>query len=114
MLQAAKGDRLQALYTLAVTTGMRQGELLGLGWEDLDLESGTVRVRRTLTLAKGGPRLTEPKTRGSRRSIRLTAGAVEALETNCQRQAGRTRPTQRLLGRTESRVLHEAWYPDQA
>ena len=46
---------------------MRQGEILGLGWEDMDLDVGVVRVRRTLTLARGGPRLTEPKTRGSRR-----------------------------------------------
>jgi integrase len=65
---------------------MRQGELLGLGWEDVDLQARVVRVRRTLTLAKGGPRLTEPKTRGSRRSIRLTDSAVEALERHrgCQ------------------------------
>ncbi len=80
LLDAAQGDRLEALYVLAVTTGMRQGELLGLGWEDVDHEAGTVRVRRTLTLARGGPRLTEPKTPKSRRSIRLTSGAVEALE----------------------------------
>ncbi len=51
LLDAARGDRLEALYVLAVTTGMRQGELLGLGWEDVDLESGVVRVSRTLTLA---------------------------------------------------------------
>jgi len=54
LLEAAKGNRLEALYVLTVTTGMRQGELLGLGWEDVDLEARTVRVRRTLTLAKGG------------------------------------------------------------
>jgi integrase len=86
LLAAAEGNRLEALYVLAVSTGMRQGELLALGWEDVDLEASTVRVRRTLTLAKGGPRLTEPKTRGSRRSIRLTASAVEALERHrgCQ------------------------------
>jgi integrase len=53
---------------------------------DVNLESGTARVRRTLTLAKGGPHLTEPKTRGSRRSIRLTIGAVEALERHRKRQ----------------------------
>jgi integrase len=86
LLQTASGNRLDALYVLAVTTGMRQGELLGLGWEDVDPEEGVVRVRRTLTLAKGGPRLTEPKTRGSRRSIRLTASAVEALERHRVRQ----------------------------
>jgi integrase len=86
LLQADKGNGLEALYVLAVATGMRQGELLGLGWEDVDLEARTVRVRRTLTLVKGGPRLTEPKTIGSRRSIRLTAGAVEALERHRVRQ----------------------------
>jgi integrase len=86
LLQTAKGNRLEALYVLAVTTGMRQGELLGLGWEDADLEAGVVRVRRTLTLAKGGPRLTEPKTPKSRRQIRLTSGAVEALELHRERQ----------------------------
>ena len=52
----------------------------------MDLESGTVQVRRTLTLAKGGPGLTEPKTRRSRRSIRLTASAVKALERHRERQ----------------------------
>jgi integrase len=65
---------------------MRQGELLGLGWEGVDLDASTVRVRRTLTLAKGGPRLTEPKTKGSRRCIRLTSGAVEALDLHREAQ----------------------------
>ncbi|HEX2107738.1 MAG TPA: site-specific integrase [Rubrobacteraceae bacterium] len=90
LLEAAKGNRLEALYVLAVTTGMRRGEILGLGWEAVELEAGTVRVRRTLTLAKGGPRLTEPKTKGSRRSIRLTASAVGALERHqeCQQAEG--------------------------
>jgi integrase len=86
LLEVARGNRLEALYVLAVTTGMRQGELLGLGWGDVDLGASTVRVRRTLTLAKGGPRLTEPKTRGSRRQIQLTASAVAALERHQVRQ----------------------------
>jgi integrase len=86
LLAAAESTRLEALYVLAVTTGMRQGELLGLGWEDVDLEDGVVQVRRTLTLARGGPRLTEPKTPKSRRSIRLTASAVAALERHREHQ----------------------------
>jgi integrase len=86
LLEAARGNRLGELYVLAVTTGMRQGELLGLGWEDVDLGSRTVRVRRTLTLARGGPRLTEPKAKSSRRSTRLTASAVEALDRHRERQ----------------------------
>jgi integrase len=86
LLQAARGNRLEALYVLAVTTGMRQGELLGLGWEDVDLEGRVVRVRRTLTLAKGGPWLTEPKTPKSRRQIRVTSGTVEVLGRHRVRQ----------------------------
>jgi len=63
LFEAAKGDRLEALYVLAVTTGLRQGELLGLKWDDVDMVAGTVSVRRTLTTAKGGPVLSAPKTK---------------------------------------------------
>jgi integrase len=62
---AVRGDRLEALYVLAVTTGLRQGELLGLKWEDVNLDVGTLQVRRTLTTAKGGPVLTSPKTQAA-------------------------------------------------
>ena len=49
LLQTARetGDRLEALYVLAVHSGLRQGEMLGLRWEDVDLEAGTLQVRRT-------------------------------------------------------------------
>jgi integrase len=46
LLQAAHGNGLKALYILAVTTGMRQGELLALRWQDVDLKNSTVSVRR--------------------------------------------------------------------
>ncbi len=49
LLEAARTDPFEALYVLAVTTGMRQGELLCLKWEDVDLENGLIWVRRTLT-----------------------------------------------------------------
>jgi integrase len=86
LLDAASGDRLEALYTLAVHTGLRQGELLGLKWEDVDLESGSLHVKRTLTTAKGGPRLAAPKTKGSRRRVSLTRGAMDALRAHLARQ----------------------------
>jgi integrase len=80
-LEVAKGDRFDALYVLAIHTGLRQGELLGLLWEDVDLEARTVCVRRTLSGAEGGrPVFGAPKTAKSRRSVGLTQGAVEALE----------------------------------
>src|SRR3712207_6393375 len=86
---AAKGDRLEALYILAVTTGLRQGELLGLKWDDVDLELGTLQVKRTLTTAKGGPVLSAPKTKGSRRTVHLSQTALEALRSRLERQLGR-------------------------
>ena len=88
LLEAARGDRLEALYVLAVTTGLRQGELLGLKWEDVDLEEGTLRVRRTLATAKDGPQLTAPKTKGSRRTVSLTQSATEALRSHLKLQLG--------------------------
>ncbi len=80
LLAAARGDRLEALYVLAVSAGLRQGELLGLRWQDVDLESGTLSVRRQLTRSKeNGLRFTELKSKKSRRSIRLATSAIEAL-----------------------------------
>jgi integrase len=89
LLEAAQGDRLEALYVLAIHTGMRRGELLGMRWEDVDLDSASVRVRRTLTRIDNGRRLAlaEPKTRRSRRTVGLTQRAVEALRSHRARQA---------------------------
>jgi integrase len=52
-LEAARTEKLEALYIRALTTGMRQGELLGLKWEDIDLQAGTLHIRRTLSTAMG-------------------------------------------------------------
>jgi integrase len=89
LLAAARGNRLEALYVLAIHTGMRRGELLGLKWGNVDLENATVRVRRTLTRTDNGRRLAlgEPKTKNSRRTVRLTQRAVEALRSHRARQA---------------------------
>ncbi|MEJ7843700.1 MAG: site-specific integrase [Rubrobacter sp.] len=88
LLRAARGERLEPLYVLAVTTGMRQGELLALRWQDVDLENATVSVRRTLTRDGGRVVIGEPKTKKSRRSISLTPRAVEALGAHLERQLG--------------------------
>jgi integrase len=86
LLSAASGERLEALYVLAVHTGMRQGELLALKWTDVDLESGRVSVRRTITKGGGHLLLGEPKTAKSRRTITLTAGSLNALRAHRKRQ----------------------------
>jgi integrase len=54
LLNTTRGERLEALYVVAVQSGLRQGELLALRWEDVDLEAHTVQVRRTLTRRDGG------------------------------------------------------------
>ncbi len=59
-----------------VHTGLRQGALLALQWDDLDLEAGTLRVRRTVTHAGGEYSTSEPETKKSRSTVRLTAGAA--------------------------------------
>lgn len=86
LLEAAHGDRFEALYILAVTTGMRQGELLALKWEDFDLENAVVRVKRTLTRNGGRFSIGEPKTKKSRRSIHLTRQATQTLKEHLDRQ----------------------------
>jgi integrase len=86
LLDAARGDRLEALYVLAVHTGMRQGELLALKWSDVDLENATISVRRTITKSGTHLLLGEPKTKKSRRTIHLTEVATEALRDHLQRQ----------------------------
>ncbi len=78
------GDRFEALYVLAIHTGMRPGELLGLKWEDVDLgaSSGSLRVNRALS----GGKLATPKTKRSRRRIELGTGSVAALKAHRKRQ----------------------------
>ncbi len=86
LIEAVRGDKLEALYVLAVHTGMRQGELLALKWEDVELNEGVIRIRRTLTRSGGRISLGEPKTKGSRRPVHLTGAAVEALRSHLERQ----------------------------
>jgi integrase len=74
------------LYALAVSSGLRQGELLGLSWTDVDLEAGQLTVRRSLARnADGNFSLSAPKTQRSRRTIALPAVGVDALRRQRQR-----------------------------
>jgi integrase len=87
LLDGVRGDRLEALYVLAVTTGMRQGELFALRWRDVDLTRGNLSVRATLRRMKqGGYRFTPPKTKRSQRQITLTQLAIEVLRRHRVRQ----------------------------
>ena len=82
-LAVVRDDQLEALYVLAIMTGMRQGELLGLHWLEVDLDKETLHVRSQL---KRGGVLGSPKTDSSRRQINLPAIAIEALRRQRIRQ----------------------------
>ncbi|MBX6770850.1 MAG: site-specific integrase [Chloroflexi bacterium] len=85
-LEAARDDRLHALYVLAVTTGLRIGELLALQWGDLDTERGTLHVQRSLRRTSAGLVFQEPKSARSRRVISLPTLALAALRQHRARQ----------------------------
>ena len=76
---------MQALCVVAVTAGLRRGELLGLKWDDVDLDAGMLQVRRTLSEPKGGHIFEAPKS-GKGRNIRLTRKATIALKEHRKRQ----------------------------
>jgi integrase len=81
LLAAAQGDPFEALYVLAVGTGLRLGELTGLRWGDVDLDAGAVHVRRALVERVNGEiTFAEPKTSQSRRKVDLPAFVIAALE----------------------------------
>jgi integrase len=85
-LVAMKGDRREALYSVALTIGLRQGEALGLCWKEVDLEMGYLRVSKQLQRFEGETRLVEPKTARSRRTLALPASIVRSLREHRARQ----------------------------
>ncbi|KPC70527.1 integrase [Streptomyces sp. NRRL WC-3753] len=86
-LDAARGDRLHALYELALRTGLRKGELLGLHWDDLDLNTGTATIRRTLQRTRSGGLTHLPtKTLASERRIALPTECLRSLREHRTQQ----------------------------
>ena len=88
LLAAARGTRFEALYVVAVHTGLRQGELLGLRWTDVDLDAASPRlsVRRSLKVTDDGLNFGPPKNKASRRSVPLNRTTVAALRAQRTRQ----------------------------
>jgi integrase len=89
--EALHGHRLEALFLLAIATGMRRGEIMGLKWQDIDFDKGVLQVRRILTRVPtklktetqtGAFIEAETKTRRSRRSIIIASFALDALKTH--------------------------------
>jgi integrase len=87
LLVAAKNHRLEAIFHLAISTGMRESELLGLQWKDLDWVKQIVKVERQLERPHGdGIHFTPPKTKKGRRSIKLGSKSIEVLRNHYDHQ----------------------------
>ena len=86
LLASLRGHRNEALYTLMLSTGMRRGEALGLKWEDVDLERGVVRIRRSLKREGGRIVTADTKTRKSRRAVNLPEPVVALLVRHYDQQ----------------------------
>lgn len=85
---AEAGDRFLGLWTLLCTTGLRKGEATGLRWDDLDMATGRLTVRRSLQRQDGnGLVFVETKNRQSRRSVQLPQLALDALRRHRALQA---------------------------
>jgi integrase len=85
-LTAVADDRLCALWTLLLMTGVRRGEVLGLRWEDIDLKRRRMAVRQTVVAIGYDVHVSEPKTMTGRRSVSLDPTAVAALKAHRRRQ----------------------------
>lgn len=80
MLAAVQGHAYEAIYVMALSTGMREGELLGLRWDDVDFARNRVRVAMTLRIIKSAFLIEPPKSPSSRRTLPMPPYAVDALK----------------------------------
>jgi integrase len=99
-LEAIRGDRLEALYLVAIGVGLRQGEILGLSWTNVDFGASTITVRNALQRVNGKLELVEPKSATSHRVVALPAFVVNALRAHRTRQ------------RTERLLAGSRWHDD--
>jgi len=87
LLVAAKGHRLEALFHLAITTGIRESEVLGLMWSDLDWIKRSLKIERQLERPHGeSVQFSAPKTAFGKRSIKLGSKTIEILRNHYERQ----------------------------
>lgn len=85
-LDVARGHRLEALFTVGLALGLRQGEALGLRWQDVDWDGATLQVGAQLQRIDGALTLVEPKSEAGRRAVPLPEAAVHALRDHQRRQ----------------------------
>jgi integrase len=84
-LKAIDGNRLEALYSVALALGLRQGEALGLRWQDVDFKSGVIHARVELQRLEGKFHIVELKSRRSHRTVAMPAYIAEKLREHRSR-----------------------------
>jgi integrase len=89
LLATVAGHQWEALYYIALLLGLREGELLGLRWQDVDFDRRTLRVAQTVQRIGKQLVVAPPKTAGSQRTIPLPSLIVEILRSHAERQAKR-------------------------
>jgi integrase len=112
VLSKLEGHTLYPIAALALATGVRRGELLGLQWGDVDLDRGTLRIERSVEETKAGLRIKPPKTKRGRRNIGLPLDAVTLLRNHKIRQLelrlqvglGNITPTTLVFGTVEGKL----------
>jgi len=111
VLATAADDPLEALWRLAITCGLRLGELLALRWSEVDLDSGTLSVIASLERWEDGVAVVaEPKTARSRRQVQLGSAIADALQRHRSAHPGIGYVFTRSDGRPLSRsILDKAW-----
>ena len=98
LIEGTRDDRLHALWLLALYTGMREAELLGLSWDNVDLAAGRLKVHMQLVRQDGRWVRVPPKTKAGSRSIALASDVVEALRDHQRRMALERKPDWTFFG----------------
>src|ERR1700728_3118991 len=114
-LASTSGDRLAVVWALALTRGLRRGELAGLRWDAIDLEGGTLQVRHTRVVVDGKVIDSVPKTSAGRRSVPLDSSLVALLKSHKAHQAAEklaNRPAYQDGGYVAADELGRPYYPD--
>lgn len=109
LFDAARGDRFECFYTIAVTCGLRAGENIGLMWSDVDFQAGTLRVRRCIHNCK----IKSLKSDRSYRTIKLSRTALTALSKQRANQTVESEwvyPTATGDHHKTTKYLYRSWY----
>ena len=111
VLRAAQSSRYHAALVLIAATGLRRGECLGLSWDRVDLDAGTLKVAATLARVNGRLTITEPKTDRARRTIPLSPAVVAMLQEAQGRPGRREAQGRQPVAGLRAGVHHRAGCP---